>query len=930
MNESKEPVIELYQINIFYEILEKIHQKISAETAIKTKPNKSHTAKWLIELMGGSSDGLLIIPNKSKLEVFYQHFQNIKLDQWQISKLVSDSLEKFLNFSESNISKLQYQFNDYTFIIDKPSVLSLKLTHIEDKIDRFYIGQKLYEKIKKQYNGPETEFADHLLCIVLRYKLIDLGITKYSIDPNYKEKLKEYGFDTECHGTPFNAYYNKYYGVWYDINKYFGSQGLVPDDLTSSGYFFNLTNNTYLLKSLYDRITKSLQSSEPTVCILNIPLSKDSKSLIANITNDKLYVIRKIKYEYLIDPWDEKDKLQPPYVSFLFYNQSYSKKLSTKITSLHQLFETFENYHLEMPVRNQIYDNKYKIELFKKLLKEDLSYKKTSIKNTHLSVKLNQIDYTYGGEYHYLSYDDSKWMVYLLSDLFNDHCRIKCTFANVEAPVDYFRKNKDKLIEKILDKDLEVNPINLREEVYQNTIECSTHNPLIIKKMISIFGAKKVLDPSSGWGDRLIGAMTSPIDMYLGVDPNECLHPGYQEIINLFRELKPNPKATYIEVMSPFEKYSIPPEYKFDLIYTSPPYFDYENYTQLKTQSMRQHTTEDKWYTDFLLVSVNKCIGVLNNGGHLALYISQERGKTYVERLIKYMKGLPNIYYLGNIFYGKSNMKQLHPIFIFQKNDEIPVSLYNPPLTIRPVKHNGVTIHVIRDDLLVGGSKIRASVTYFSALLQTNPKLNEIIFIGAQNGYGQLALAYTLYLMKRPDIRLILYYISRSNEDATKIKILVKHYHSNTSIEHTNDNVYEVTDAYLKSHPNAVKLGFGLQSEDFMKIYYSNVKDHFQPYVNKIKRLWIVGGSATLFNIYFKLLPNTFFNLVQVGKKVELNEEHLKRTKLYVSSYKLSDQIKYKIPYPTTVSYDGKIWEFANEFLDGDYIWNVAGIHMII
>lgn len=304
MSVSKDPVIELYQINMFYEILEKVHQKISTEKAINSKPNKYHTTRWLIELMGGSSDGLLNVPTKSELEIFYQHFQNIKSDQWQISKLISDSLEKFKNFTESNTSKLQYQFNDYTFTIDKPSVSSLKLTHIGDKIYRFHIGPKLYEKMKKQYNGPETEFENHLLCMILRYKLIDLGITKYSTDPNYKEKLREYGFDTECYGTPLSAYYDKYYGIWYDIDKYFGSLGLVPDDLTLSGYFFNLTNNTYLLKSSYDRITQSLQSSEPIVCILNIPL--DHRSLVANITNNKSYVIRKVKYEYLIDPWDEK------------------------------------------------------------------------------------------------------------------------------------------------------------------------------------------------------------------------------------------------------------------------------------------------------------------------------------------------------------------------------------------------------------------------------------------------------------------------------------------------------------------------------------------------------------------------------------------------------------------------------------------------
>jgi hypothetical protein len=61
--------------------------------------------------------------------------------------------------------------------------------------------------------------------------------------------------------------------------------------------------------------------------------------------------------------------------------------------------------------------------------------------------------------------------------------------------------------------------------------------------------------------------------------------------------------------------------------------------------------------------------------------------------------------------------------------------------------------------------------------------------------------------------------------------------------------------------------------------------------------------------------------------RLVLNKDHLARTTVYKSSYALYQDVKETLPYPTLPSYDGKIWEFKKDFRDGDYIWNVAGIH---
>ena len=59
-----------------------------------------------------------------------------------------------------------------------------------------------------------------------------------------------------------------------------------------------------------------------------------------------------------------------------------------------------------------------------------------------------------------------------------------------------------------------------------------------MKYIIEHFNSKKILDMSSGWGDRLVGAMACNIDCYHGFDPNSCLHPGYKKMIEFFKDQK--------------------------------------------------------------------------------------------------------------------------------------------------------------------------------------------------------------------------------------------------------------------------------------------------------------------------------------------------------------------------------------------------------
>jgi 16S rRNA G966 N2-methylase RsmD len=283
--------------------------------------------------------------------------------------------------------------------------------------------------------------------------------------------------------------------------------------------------------------------------------------------------------------------------------------------------------------------------------------------------KLKPEDLLYEGHYTLLLTKDSDYDDFnILSDLFNESCRMRCILTGRPmSPYDYYQKNYYKIKSYALKKYKVINHHTLRESIYELFFngkgECTNHRPNNIVMLMQMFDAKKILDPSAGWGDRLIGALAGGCTMYVGIDPNECVHKGYQKIINFF-------KATDRTKMylSGFENFTNPDNIVFDMVYTSPPYFTMEVYESGENQSITQYPTEDVWFEHFLKILLNKAIEYTKKGGIIAINIGMVGGNTYVYDMIEYMNNNKKKYvdYLGIISYSDPALRSVNPIFIWK------------------------------------------------------------------------------------------------------------------------------------------------------------------------------------------------------------------------------------------------------------------------
>lgn len=347
-------------------------------------------------------------------------------------------------------------------------------------------------------------------------------------------------------------------------------------------------------------------------------------------------------------------------------NNYYDKIKKDKNKIIDKIEYPYLKYYM---TEEQVINNFKNLKKFSsKIINED--YKFTTLNLNYNKFK-NPIT---NKEQHVLIIDDPSEYetIELISDYFNENCRVKCKFASAPGTLlEFFRNNFDKIIDYLKSKNQKVTIENMREAIWNiGYKKCSTFKPKLEKFFIDFFKAKKILDLSSGWGDRLIGAMASDIDCYHGFDPNPCLHPNYKKIIKTLKNHQVNKNAEYKIKKQPFEKAKLKPNF-YDLMMTSPPYFTMEIYNSdpitSKTQSVSSVNSEKEWFDNFLLVWINKIKKALKKDGILALNINQFKNQNYVYWLLNYMYKSRDWNYLGVISHAKIDKNNPQPTFVWKK-----------------------------------------------------------------------------------------------------------------------------------------------------------------------------------------------------------------------------------------------------------------------
>ena len=561
----------------------------------------------------------------------------------------------------------------------------------------------------------------------------------------------------------------------------------------------------------------------------------------------------------------------------------------------------------------------------------------------------------------------------LISDYFQEEARMKCLrFREQYTPYQYFENELLNVIKKAHSQYGKVDAHSMREAIFELSNECSSFRPTVIVSVIQMFKSKCLLDISSGWGDRLIGAMAADVDFYFGCDPNSDLHAGYQEMIRFFGKDKNKFKITE----SPFEKANIPDK-PYDLIMTSPPYFDIEIYRPDDPRQSVYQKNLQSWLHSFMFVALKKAWSKLIVGGYLVLNINNKGNKDrMVEPIIYFMNKMSNADYYGCISYGEfkgENVRNPQPMWIWHKTHKdlkrkrmvggasskskktsrrnskkksvsrksvsrksVSSVNYNPPFIVRPAyiskedntesATKSIKINVLRDDLLEAGTKQRAMIPYLA-----NHKSTEFVYVSPFTGSAQITLSYASLITGK---KVTVYMDKRRPRHPLTIKALS--YGVLNLVEVPNGN-FKKLNKMAQDYVNLVKkekgedyitlFSLGFTNDEYINLLAKQIKEALPQEMldHPPDRFWVPTGSTAMVNALYKVLPNTHFFVVQTGKTVWDDQLDLTRTTVYRSEEFFYHHAKEQPPFPTTKAYDAKAWTFVKRFAkDGDYLINIT------
>ena len=325
----------------------------------------------------------------------------------------------------------------------------------------------------------------------------------------------------------------------------------------------------------------------------------------------------------------------------------------------------------------KIKDGKYKFPLKKNFIKKKFDHRnkvKIIEENSNFFIPNLDLDLDKYDIFKYrITIPDRFYINDVESDIFQEEVRIQGKLDHKKYSLhevwykhpEYYKKDLFRLVGFLKKKNKDLDEYQMREMLYGLRLECNQFKPSLAYNIYRFYNAKKILDMSAGWGDRLLGAIANDSDLYVATDPNKKLFKGYKKMIDT--KVPKEKRKNYVMINSGFETADIS-KYKgeFDMMLCSPPYFKFEIYDgKDKNQSVNKFKGLDNWLNLFLIPSLLKAFDHIKKGGIIALHLTDLKEDKYMYNIIYDLE--ENGYKLKgiiNVYAEKKNIAR--PIWIFQ------------------------------------------------------------------------------------------------------------------------------------------------------------------------------------------------------------------------------------------------------------------------
>ncbi len=300
--------------------------------------------------------------------------------------------------------------------------------------------------------------------------------------------------------------------------------------------------------------------------------------------------------------------------------------------------------------------------------KPKLSQVKRELYNIHYknSIKIGKLtEYFFSEEIYNTRLYTSKWSI---NEFFESNDLIRFAYAKVKNCSDFY-KEEDGLIKNIKTV-LRLSPSRTAAKVSNYPLKSVKD----ILKKYSKEARSGYYDYSCGWGVRLIGAMSSNVKYY-GTDPNFKLTQKLNEMGELYNKVT-QAEAQYKIYTQGSEKFIPELENNIGIAFSSPPYFDLEDY-KTGEQSIKGRSYK-LWLEEYWRETVKNIIKYLKEDGVMLLNIKSFEKYNLLEDMkdictsegLLYIESL-ELKNIQRIHLKHSNVSSDEQILVFRKHPEV-------------------------------------------------------------------------------------------------------------------------------------------------------------------------------------------------------------------------------------------------------------------
>jgi len=231
----------------------------------------------------------------------------------------------------------------------------------------------------------------------------------------------------------------------------------------------------------------------------------------------------------------------------------------------------------------------------------------------------------------------------------------------------------------------------------------------------------------------------------------------------------------------------------------------------------------------------------------------------------------------------------------------------NPTLENINIPDPEKTILVVRDDLLTGGTKEAALLSFIGSLPE-----RELVYAGPRQGYAQIALAAAC---KAAGKQATLYLADSMAPHPRTLKAM----ELGAKVLKARPGYLSVVQSRARGYcaeTGARLLPFGLACEEMVEAIAQRARMlSIVP-----EEVWSVAGSGTLQRGLQRAWPSAQFFAVQVGKTPDAGT-----AEIIVAAEKYEQDAAEPPPFPSCSNYDAKAWRhIVARASNGALFWNVA------